>query len=194
MSNTDLMQYFYTDKDTNSIPISVVLKSEFSTWKKNQSKYLQNWIEASLFKAKTSNVLRIPNAQGALDKVLVVADIENLTWCLGLCVKQLPAGKYHIDSSCKDNEQLYIGWGLGAYQYIEYKKGQDNICKLHIDGAIDKNQLTAIIQAVTVVRDMVNAPASDMMPQHISKECEAITQEFGLKISECIGDNLITEN
>ena len=194
MSNTDLMQYFYTDKDINSIPINVVLKSEFSTWKKDQSKYLQNWIEASLFKAKASNVLRIPNAQGALDEVLVVADIEDLTWCLGLCAKQLPAGKYHIDSSYKDNEQLYIGWGLGAYQYVEYKKGQDNICKLHIDETINKNQLTSIIQAVTMVRDMVNAPASDMMPQHISKQCESIAQEFDLKISECIGDNLITEN
>ncbi len=194
MSNTDLMQYFYTDEDTNSIPIDVVLKSEFSAWKKNQSKYLQNWIEASQFKAKASNVLRIPNMQGSLEKVLVIAEIENLMWCLGLCAKQLPAGKYHINSSHKDNEQLYLGWGLGAYQYIEYKKGQDKLCKLHIDGAIDINQLTAIIQAVTVVRDMVNAPASDMMPQHISKECESIAQEFGLKISECIGDNLITEN
>ncbi|QMU62699.1 MAG: leucyl aminopeptidase family protein [Gammaproteobacteria bacterium] len=188
------MQYFYTDEDTNSIPIDVVLKSEFSAWKKNQSKYLQNWIEASQFKAKASNVLRIPNMQGSLEKVLVIAEIENLMWCLGLCAKQLPAGKYHINSSHKDNEQLYLGWGLGAYQYIEYKKGQDKLCKLHIDGAIDINQLTAIIQAVTVVRDMVNAPASDMMPQHISKECESIAQEFGLKISECIGDNLITEN
>ncbi len=194
MSNTDLMQYFYTDKDTNSIPINVVLKSEFSTWKKNQSKYLQNWIEASQFKAKTSNVLRIPNMQGGLEKVLVIAEIENLTWCLGLCAKQLPAGKYYIDSSHKGNEQLYLGWGLGAYQYTEYKKTKENICKLHIDEKVDKNQLTAIIQAVAVVRDMVNAPASDMMPLHISKECESIAQEFNLKISECIGGNLITEN
>ena len=124
MSNTDLMQYFYTDKDTNSIPINVVLKSEFSTWKKNQSKYLQNWIEASLFKAKTSNVLRIPNAQGALDKVLVVADIENLTWCLGLCAKQLPAGNYHIAAQHKDNDQIYLGWCLGAYQFSQYKKSK----------------------------------------------------------------------
>jgi len=194
MSNTDLMQYFYTDKDTNSIPINVVLKSEFSTWKKNQSKYLQNWIEASQFKAKANNVLRIPNTQGGLEKVLVIAEIENLTWCLGLCAKQLPAGKYYIDSSYKGNEQLYLGWGLGAYQYTEYKKTKENICKLHIDEEVDKNQLTTIIQAVAVVRDMVNAPASDMMPQHISKECESIAQEFNLKMYECIGDNLITEN
>ena len=51
MSNTDLMQYFYTDEDSNSIPINVVLKSEFEKWKSAQSEYLCNWIETSRFKA-----------------------------------------------------------------------------------------------------------------------------------------------
>ena len=194
MSNTDLMQYFYTQEDSNSIPINVVLKSEFSTWKKKQSEFLKNLIETSQFKAKPSNVLSIPNAQGILDTVVVIADAENITWCLGTCAKQLPAGNYHIDSSLKNNDQIYLGWALGAYQYRQYKKSKQKLCKLQITESIDENQLAALIQAVATVRDMVNAPASDMMPQHIAKQCKIIAEEFDLKVSECVGNDLISKN
>ena len=193
MSNTDLMQYFYTDEDSNSIPINVVLKSEFTEWISAQSEYLNNWIETSRFKAKACSVLCVPNVQGKLESVLVIADTDNMTWSLGACPKQLPAGKYHIASSHKNNEQIYLGWGFGAYKYCRYKKTKEPICKLHIDSSIDNHKLSSIVQAVASVRDMVNAPASDMMPQHIAEECKVITQEFDLKISECVGNDLIKE-
>ena len=83
----DLMEFFYTDEDTNSIPINVVLKSEFSTWKKVQSEALQNWIETAQFKPKPSALLCVPNSQGKLDSVLVIADDQDLTWTLGSCRK-----------------------------------------------------------------------------------------------------------
>jgi leucyl aminopeptidase len=41
---------------------------------------------------------------------------------------------------------------------------------------------------------MVNAPASDMMPQHISAECESIAKEFNIHIKQYIGDDLLKEN
>ncbi|MEJ2115328.1 MAG: hypothetical protein P8X88_04610 [Gammaproteobacteria bacterium] len=116
MSNTDLMQYFYTDEDSNSIPINVVLMSEFEMWKNAQSEYLSNWIEASRFKVKECSVLCVPSVQGKLEMVLVIADADNMIWSLGACPKQLPAGKYYIASSHKNNDQIYLGWGLGAYR------------------------------------------------------------------------------
>lgn len=194
MSNTDLMQYFYTQEDINSIPINVVLKSEFSTWKKNQSEYLQNWIETSQFKAKPSNILSIPNAQGELNTVVVIADAKNIIWCLGTCAKQLPTGNYHIASPHKNNDKIYLGWGLGAYQYRQYKKSKQKLCKLYISESIDQNQLATLVQAIAIVRDMVNAPASDMMPQQIAEQCQTFVKEFGLTISECVGNDLIKEN
>ncbi len=194
MLYTDLMQYFYTDTDISSIPINIVFKSEFTSWKNEQSENWQNWIGASQFKAKANNVLCFPSSEGTLEAVLVIADEKDIIWCLGRCAKQLPAGNYHIHSSCKNNDQIYLGWGLGAYRYSRYKKSTQSICKLHIDNSIDINNLTAMLKAVCTVRDMVNAPASDMMPQHISNDCEAIAQEFNVNINQCVGDDLVKEN
>lgn len=198
MSNTDLMQYFYTSENSNSIPVNVVLKPEYSAWKKKQSEYIQNWIESSQFKAKPNASLCIPGVNGKLESVLVIANPENLIWTISNCPKTLPAGNYHIASGPKD-KQLYLGWGLGAYQFKRYKKASSakrktNLCKLKIDESVNEDVLKALLHAVTIVRDMVNTPASDMMPQHIAKQCETIAKEFDIKISECVGDDLLAEN
>lgn len=194
MSNTDLMQYFYTDEDSNSIPINVVLKSEYPDWKEQQSEYLKNWIKTSQFKAKPSNVLCVPASQGALETVLVIADPNEVVWSLGACVSQLPEGKYHIICSVNNNDQVYLGWGLGAYRYDRYKKSKRKLCQLRIESSVDEIQLSALIQATAIVRDMINTPASDMMPQHISEVCKKLTQEHDLELIEVVGDELITEN
>lgn len=194
MSNMDLMQNFYTNEDTNSIPIYIVLKTEFKTWKSKQTKPVQNWLVTSQFKPRVNKTLAIPDSDGNIQSVLVVADAENLTWALGGCHRALPAGNYHLDKSFNANDSIYLGWGLGAYKYKKFKQSRDKLCKLHIDDTVNKNKLEALLQAVTIVRDMVNAPAADMMPQHISKEIEVIAQQFNQTISECVGDNLITEN
>ena len=198
MSSKGLMQYFYTGENSNSIPINVVLKPEYPVWKKNQSKYVQNWIESSQFKAKQNTSLCIPNSEGNLESVLVIASVDNLIWSMSNCPRSLPAGNYHIANGPND-AKVYLGWGLGAYQFKRYKQKQSdkrkhNHCKLHIDEAIDKNALEALLQSVTIVRDMVNTPASDMMPQHIARECEKISKAFDVEISECIGDDLLADN
>ncbi len=189
----DLMQYYFTGKDTNSIPIHVVQKSEFSNWKKEQPELIQNWINASQFKAKPSALLCIPDTKGKLSCVLVIANQETI-WTLGSCAKQLPAGVYHIASPLKDNGQLYLGWGLGAYRFKRYKKSKDQLCKLYIDENLDENRLQALLDSIAIVRDMVNTPASDMMPQDISDECKTIADSCGVEYTKIVGDELLAKN
>jgi len=194
MSNTELKQYFYTDEDNNSIPINVVLKSEFTTWKDQQSDFLKNWIKTFQFKAKANNVLCIPNSQGILDSVLVIADLEELIWCLGSCVNQLPEGKYHIVTAIEESMPMYLGWALGAYRYDKYKKCKRKLCLLYIEQSIDDIELSALIQSTVMVRDMINTPASDMMPQHISDVCKNVSQANNAELTEITGEELITQN
>ncbi len=193
MASTDLMQYFYEGDHANSIPIQIVFRSEYKEWKNKQDNFIKNWIQTSCFKPKPNHHLCIPNAQGNLDSVLVIADQEKITWSLGGCPRSLPEGRYHIatkiDNSSKDF--YFLGWGLGSYQYKQYKKMSNRSCKLSINGAHDKNRIEAVLKAVTLVRDLVNTPASDMLPQHISKRCQSITHDFDANLNEYIGDDLL---
>ena len=190
----ELMQYFYTEEDTSSIPINVVLKSEYSTWKNSQSDTLQNWIKIAQFKPKPNTVLCIPNKDGKLDSVLVVSGNEDHTWALGACAEQLPSAKYHISTTQKSDIQIYLGWALGSYQFCKYKKAKSKKCELLIEESINQNKLAALVNAIAIVRDMVNTPAADMMPQHISHECKIIAEKFDKDITEHVGEELLTNN
>ena len=189
----DLMQYFYIEEDAKSIPIHIVEKSEYSNWKKTQSDTLNNWVQSAQFKAKPSALLKIPDADGKLASVLVIVNPQ-LIWTLGWCANELPTGNYHIATSCEDKEQLLLGWALGAYRFQRYKKSKKRVTKLKVDESINQNRLQAFLNAVTVVRDMVNTPASDMMPADIAYQCGTIAKESGAVVTEITGDDLLSNN
>ena len=196
MSSTEVMQYFYEGISEKSIPIIIISRSDYKKWLAEQSEFIQNWIQSARFEPKANHHLCIPNAQGNLDSVLAISGQENKTWTLGNCPGVLPEGDYHISTQAGNSniDALLIGWGMGAYSFQQYKKASNKICKLSIDRAADKDRVVAILKAVTLVRDMVNTPASDMQPQHIQKHCESITQQHQTEFSACIGDDLIKEN
>ena len=74
MVSTNLMQYFYDGKNTDSVPIHIVLHSDYKEWESKQEERIRNWIRSSCFKPKPSKHLCIPNTKGDLDSVLVIAD------------------------------------------------------------------------------------------------------------------------
>lgn len=193
MASTDLMKYFYEGDHANSIPIQIVFQSEYKEWKSKQEDSIQNWIQTSCFKPKPNHHLCIPNAQGNLDSVLVIAGQENTTWSLGSCPHSLPEGRYHIATKLDDSrkDSYFLGWGLGSYQYHQYKKNDNKACKLSINDANDKNRIEAVLKAVALVRDLVNTPASDMLPQNLSKHCQSITQDFDTSLNEYVGHDLL---
>ena len=196
MSNTDLMQYFYDDGHADSVPINIVSKSNYKKWIAKQDKVTQNWVQSSSFKPKSNNHLCIPNAKGDLDSVLVITDQENTIWVLGNCPQALPEGYYHIAEKPKGtiDDSFVLGWGLGAYQYLDYKDSKSKLCKLSIEQVSDKNYLEALIVSTALTRDLVNTPASAMMPQHISENCQILAKQYDTKFIECVGDDLLKKN
>lgn len=196
MEITDLMQYFYDGEKSDSVPIYIVSHANYKEWKKNQIKPIQNWIQSSCFKPRPNKLLCIPDTKGDLASVLVIADQENTPWALGDCPGTLPAGNYHIAEKPHDTDvdEYLLGWGLGAYQFLRYKNNKEKICRIFMDHAIDKNRLEALLSAISLTRDLVNTPASDMMPQHLLEHSQLLSKQFDTELKECVGGHLLTEN
>ena len=51
-----------------------------------------------------------------------------------------------------------------------------------------------LVIATRWVRDLVNTPAADMMPEHLAAAAETIAAEFGAHLRQVIGDDLLTYN
>ena len=196
MASLSLLQCFYEDNNAASIPIHIVLQKDYKEWRKEQPKYVQNWLETSGFKAKATQHISIPDEQGAVACVLVIAKQKNPIWSLGSCSHTLLAKHYHIASAYKHEivDSYFIGWGLGCYRFQDYKKTKQEIAKLSIKTAQNKKLVQAIVESVALVRDMVNTPASDMMPQDIAKYIEELAKEHKASLRTFVGDELIEEN
>ncbi|MCY4420141.1 MAG: leucyl aminopeptidase family protein [Gammaproteobacteria bacterium] len=193
---TDSLQCFYTGDDPRSIPVNIVLRSQYEDWKSSQSRAVQNWLQTACCRTEPNQPVCIPDTKGRLASVLVIVERENIIWSLGKCPQSLPAGQYHIAHvpGPSNNDPYLLGWGMGAYRYARYRKNDSPSCKLSIDCAQDRQKLEALLGAVTLVRDLVNTPAADMMPQHLQQSMQAMTDDHGVELNACIGDALLEQN
>ena len=63
-----------------------------------------------------------------------------------------------------------------------------------LDNELIFDEATRLIEGTKRVRDLVNTPASDMMPQDMSASVQSLANEFGASFTEIIGDELLAEN
>lgn len=196
MASLTLSQCFYEDSDSASTAVTIVLQKDYGEWKKEQTEFVQNWLQTSEFKAKASQYICIPDEQGIVASVLVIANQENPIWALGSCSRSLPARNYHIDSTYKHDieDDYFLGWAMGSYRFQDYKKSKNEIAKLSLNEAKDKKTVQVLAESIILVRDMVNTPASDMMPQNIAECMGTLAKVHKASLQAYVGEDLIKHN
>jgi leucyl aminopeptidase len=50
------------------------------------------------------------------------------------------------------------------------------------------------VQAITLVRDLINTPAEDMMPEHLAQAMITLAQAFNAHVEQVVGDSLLDQN
>jgi len=153
-------------------------------------------IEQNDFAARSGQLCGLPSADGAVDKFLIgITDVED-PFAVADLPTRLPPGLYSLEGTgVKANlSSLAIGWGLGAYQFTRYKSPAREPAKLKIPNSADQQRIDEIVAATYRVRDMINTPAEDMMPQHISAVVAELAQTHEAAFTEIVGDDLLAEN
>jgi leucyl aminopeptidase len=128
----------------------------------------------------------------------VVVGISTTTdaWACGDLSKRLPAGNYHLatDWEAAAVERTTIGWGLGAYRFTRYKDSGASVAKLVVDPACNAALISNQVEATYLVRDLINTPAEDMMPEHLAEVIDRVGHEFGATVRQIVGDELLSQN
>ena len=179
-----------------SIPLVLVNSSNYKRVIKKFSKAQIAWLEQSAFTAKSGSLCALPDQDGNIERYVVgVGSIED-PFAIADLPKRLPEGEYSLEGSgVKSNlETLAIGWGLGTYAFDRYKKCKCLNVKLKLPGSADHQRIQETVAAITRVRDLINTPAEDMMPQHMSAVVAEIAQTHDAEFSEIVGDELLAEN
>ena len=172
-------------------PFILIETDQYETWLAEQSAERVRWLNASGFKGKGHAL--VPGDEGLSAVVVGVKSLRD-AWPLGDVVNKLPAGRYHLDLDAEPRERAALSWLLGAYRFDRYKKTEPVEATLVIDSPAQVERVRNLADGVALVRDLVNTPAADMMPEHLSERMADLARTFGAEFSEIVGEDLLTRN
>lgn len=173
-------------------PLYIINAQNFDTWKNAQPTHVQSWLTS----IGTSNkgLSLIPGKNGELESAAFISSNPNELFACAELAKVLPKQDFQLIADESILLKIAIGFGLAQYQFDRYKPNKDSKATLYINQQSIVDEAHKHIQATYLVRDMINTPASDMMPQHMSSFVESVSTEFKASFTEIIGDDLLSQN
>ena len=184
-----MLQCFTTASD-NIVAIEPICQDYFTKWLTTQTDFVKNVTTANNFVAEPNTVCLLPQQNGKLAKVLLGIKSADDFLAFGCLPKMLPAGCYYINApnfSPTQLEHAAIGWGMGSYQFANYKKPQKIQAQL---SQKNYDKIANIVSSIFWVRDLINTPASDLNPEKLATVAENLAKEFKANFQVTSGEEL----
>ena len=177
----------------DGLPLTLIETAQFESWVSAMPKAQAGWLKASGYSGKGHALL--PDAEGGLSGVVVGVKSLSEPWLLGDVVNRLPPGRYKLATEDKDlSARAALSWLLGSYRFDRYKVAEACEATLVLNDGDLVDRTRIIAEGVALVRDLVNTPAADMMPQHLSEQIAVMAKTFGADFTEIVGDDLLSQN
>jgi leucyl aminopeptidase len=154
------------------------------------------WIAANGFTAAEGQILAIPDRKGGVARILIGAGNMNDIYALAGAPAALPPGDYHIETPLdgESANRIALGWGLGCYRFDRFKKNSKTLPRLVWPQDADRAKVLRDLNAIQLVRDLVNRPANDLGPVALAEEAKAIAAAQGAACKITVGGDLIAAN
>jgi leucyl aminopeptidase len=152
------------------------------------------FVAAAGFEAKPGRLLLLPAADGKLAGALFgiedpgAPDIDRFR--PGQLSNLLPPGTYGFANAPHDDRLAALAFALGTYQFSRYRKGEARKVRLVIPDGLDGEDLSRVVEGVTLCRDLTNTPSNDMGPSELEAACRALAKQHGAKAQVTSGDAL----
>jgi leucyl aminopeptidase len=191
-----VLDHLTEDGGETRIPITPLGRLRFKEWLVGQAPALKAWVEATGFAAEPGSLCLIADARGKLERVLFGLD-ETDPWCWAHLPAKLPKGFYRLDASldARDADWAATAWELACYQFTRYKgrNGREWPVVAWPDPA-NRAQVGRTVDAIRLVRDLVNTPASDMGPEELAQAAAGLAERKGGRVRTLIGEALLQDN
>lgn len=161
------------------------------------------WLEAQRFTGAARRQVLLPAADGSIAGVILGTGNGSSTGdpcgpcdlLVGQLAASLPPGDYTLAKPNGSGELSAVAWGLGAYKYRRYRKGNgDPSPRLAMPEGADASAVRATVEAVWFGRDLINTPPSDMGPEELESAARALAARHGARVSVTTGDDLLAAN
>src|SRR3954467_3984066 len=112
----------------------------------------------------------------------------------GKLAEMLPAGTSRFANSPHDARLAALSFALGSYRFTRYRKGDGKVVRLKLPEGVDAADISRIVEAAFLARDLINTPANDMGPAELEKAARDLAARYGAQIRSVVGDDLLKQN
>ena len=189
---TDYSALLKADNDQPARSIHLVEAAGYDDWLAAQPDRVRAIVAAQKFQGKPGELAIVPGE--AAGDWWVVAGIANKAapgpWCLAKLAETLPEGMYRLAEGSPDAAAL--GWLTAHYRFDRYRKDENPVApRVLLTSDVARIESTVqLAQAIALVRDLVNTPASDMGPADLEAAVTQLGKTFGASVSTTRGDAL----
>jgi leucyl aminopeptidase len=152
------------------------------------------FIDAAGFEPKPGRLLLLPAADGKLSGALFAierpGDATIDPFRPGQLSGLLPPGTYRFANAPHDARLAALSFALGAYQFSRYRKAEARNVRLVVPDGVDGDDLTRMVEGVTLARDLINTPSNDMGPDELEDAARKLAKQHGAKVQVTKGDAL----
>jgi leucyl aminopeptidase len=182
----------------STVPVTFVNDSSWRDLRASLDSRLRAFADASGFEPSPGRHLLLPSAEGGLAGILFALErSEELNKDLfrpaALC-GLLPTGAYRFANSAHDSRLAALAFALGCYRFARYRKQAGPELQLELPGNVDGEDLSRIVEGVTLARDLTNTPANDMGPGELEEAARALAGRHGASMRSVVGEDLIAQN
>jgi leucyl aminopeptidase len=188
------MHPIFVQPSRQAVPILFVTAADFEQATQILDAREHAFIKAAGFEPKPSRHLIVPDAEGRLAGVLFgLEDADDPARDLfrpGALAGILPPGTYRFANAPHDARLGALAFALGCYQFARYRKAPAREVRLTVPEDVDGDDLSRIVEASTLARDLINTPSNDMGPAEIEAAARALGQQHDAKVQVTSGDAL----
>jgi len=177
-----------------SVPILFVTAADFDKAIEVIDDRERTFLRAAGYEPKPGRHLAVPEPDGKLAGVLF--GLENADEPLkdlfrpGQLSTLLPPGTYRFANAPHDARLAALAFALGAYQFTRYRKAEARNLRLVAPDGVDGEDLTRIVEGVTLARDLINTPSNDLGPAELEDAVRALAKQHGAAVKVVSGDDL----
>jgi leucyl aminopeptidase len=181
-----------------TVPVTFVNAATWPDLRASLDSHARAFADAAGFEPKAGRHLLLPAADGGLSGVLFALEREDDPdkdlFRPGALCGLVPAGAYRFANASHDSKLAALAFALGTYRFNRYRKADEKEVKLELPGNVDGEDLTRIVDGVTLARDLINTPANDMGPQELEDAARTLAGRHGAAIRTVVGDDLLAQN
>ena len=188
------MHPIFAKAGTESVPILFVTAGNFSDATKILDAREHVFVRAAGFEPKPGCHLVVPAGDGKIAGVLFgLENADEPTKDLfrpGMLASLLPPGTYRFANAPLDARLAALAIALGCYQFTRYRKGESRDIRLVLPEGVDGEDLSRIIEGVTLARDLINTPSNDMGPAELEDAAYSLAKKHDVQVSIVNGEAL----